>query len=57
MAKKMCPTCGCIIASSGYETGGVVFCCESCAKNEQCGCGCCGEETKTEKKPGRKCKK
>jgi hypothetical protein len=51
MAKKTCPTCGCIIASSGYETGGVVFCCEPCATNEPCGCGCCDEGTKTDKKP------
>jgi hypothetical protein len=57
MAKKICPTCGCVIASGGYETGGVVFCCEPCAKDEPCGCGCCNEEKKPEKKPRRKCKK
>ena len=57
MAKKTCPTCGCIIAASGYETGGVVFCCELCAKNEPCGCGLPDEGTKTEKKPSRKSKK
>ena len=42
MAEQICPTCGCLIAGEGYETGGVVFCCEPCAKGEPCGCGCCG---------------
>ncbi|GEM_PF-941075 len=43
MAEQICPTCGCLIAGEGYETGGVVFCCEPCAKGESCGCGCgCG---------------
>lgn len=41
MAEQICPTCGCLIAGEGYETGGVVFCCEACAKGESCGCGCC----------------
>jgi hypothetical protein len=41
MAEQICPTCGCLIAGEGYETGGVVFCCEPCAKGEPCGCGCC----------------
>jgi hypothetical protein len=49
MAKKTCPTCGCVIASEGYETGGVVFCCEPCASGN--------EKKKPEKKPRRKCKK
>ena len=41
MAEQICPTCGCLIAGEGYETGGVTFCCEPCAKGESCGCGCC----------------
>ena len=40
MAEQICPTCGCLIAGEGYETGGVVFCCEPCANGESCGCGC-----------------
>lgn len=55
MAEKTCPTCGCLIASEGFETGGVVFCCEDCANGEPCGCGCCGEEKKPKKKSTRKC--
>jgi hypothetical protein len=59
MAKKTCPTCGCVISSGGYETGGVVFCGEDCAKNTKgssCGCGCGGKK-KPEAKPKGKCKK
>ena len=41
MAEQICPTCGCLIAGEGYETGGVVFCCEDCAKDESCGYSCC----------------
>jgi hypothetical protein len=41
MAEQICPTCGCLIAGEGYETGGVVFCCEPCAQGESCGYGCC----------------
>jgi len=60
MAKKICPTCGCVISSGGYETGGVVFCGEDCAKNPKassCGCGCSGEVKKPAAKPKGKCKK
>ena len=57
MAKKTCPKCGCVIASGGYETGGVVYCGEDCAKgNTSCGCGCGGAK-KAEAKPKGKCKK
>ena len=57
MAKKTCPTCGCVIASGGYETGGVVFCGEDCAKKgASCSCGCGGVK-KTAAKPKGKCKK
>jgi hypothetical protein len=57
VVKKTCPTCGCVIASGGYETGGVVFCGEDCAKKgASCGCGCGGAK-KAEAKPKRKCKK
>jgi hypothetical protein len=43
MTEQICPTCGCLISGEGYETGGVVFCCEPCAKDESCGCGCCAD--------------
>jgi hypothetical protein len=57
MAKKTCPTCGCVIASGGYETGGLVFCGEDCAKKgASCSCGCGGAK-KAEAKPKGKCKK
>jgi hypothetical protein len=49
MAKKTCPTCGCVIASGGYETGGITFCCEPCAIGN--------EKKKPVKKPKKKCKK
>jgi hypothetical protein len=56
MAKKTCPTCGCVIASGGYETGGVVFCGEDCAKKgASCGCGCGAK--KPAAKPQKKSKK
>jgi hypothetical protein len=45
MEERICPTCGCLIASEGYETGGVVFCCEDCAN---------AEEGKNEKEPPKK---
>ena len=45
MAEQICPTCGCLIANEGYETGGVVFCCEPCAKGEPCGCGAPASES------------
>jgi len=49
MAEQICPTCGSLIDGEGYETGGVVFCCEPCAKGESCGCGCgCGCGTAAE---------
>jgi len=51
MAKKTCPTCGCIIASEGYETGGVTFCCEPCAEGSE------KKKKTSEKKPRKKCKK
>ena len=58
MAKKTCPVCGCVIASGGYETGGVVYCGEDCAKGNvscDCGCGCGGK--KPAAKPQKKGKK
>ena len=56
MAKKTCPVCGCVIASGGYETGGVTYCCEECASGEPCSnCGCeCGGAKKAPAKPKRK---
>jgi len=44
MEEKICPVCGCVIASEGYETGGVVFCCESCANDEHYTYSCCDED-------------
>ncbi len=44
--QKACPDCGCLIAGEGYETGGVVFCCEPCAEGDPCQCGCCSQPEK-----------
>ena len=41
MAEQICPVCGCTIAGTGYETEGVVYCCEPCATSSPCECGCC----------------
>lgn len=56
MAKNTCPVCGCVIASGGYETGGVVYCGEDCAKkNVSCGCGCGTKKTPAKpQKTGKK---
>jgi len=48
--KQICPVCGCAIGSNAYEKEGVTYCCEPCATNGVCECGCC-TETKTTKKP------
>ena len=40
MANEICPVCGCFIASGGYEIGAAVFCCELCAEDGPCDCGC-----------------
>lgn len=48
MAERICPVCGCVIEGTGYEKGGVTYCCEPCASgNGACECQCCyvaGEE-------------
>jgi len=41
MAEQLCPVCGCHIAVSGYESEGVVYCCEPCASSSPCECDCC----------------
>jgi hypothetical protein len=41
MAEQICPVCGCHIAGSGYESEGMVYCCEPCASSSPCECGCC----------------
>ena len=41
MAEQICPACGCHIAGTGYETDGMVYCCEPCAGSSPCECGCC----------------
>ncbi len=41
MAEQLCPACGCTIAGSGYQSGGVIYCCEPCASGDPCECGCC----------------
>jgi hypothetical protein len=48
MANETCPVCGCFVASGGYEIGSAVFCCELCAEDGPCGCGCGGEDQKYE---------
>ena len=41
MVEQLCPACGCHIAGSGYESEGVVYCCEPCASGSTCEGGCC----------------
>ena len=41
MAEQICPACGCHIAGTGYETEGVVYCCEPCSTSSPCECSCC----------------
>ncbi len=42
--EEICPACGCFSGSDAYEREGVVYCCEPCALNDECECGCCEEE-------------
>jgi hypothetical protein len=53
--QKTCPSCGCLIANEGYETGGVVFCCEPCSKGEPCDCGGSTTPKKPRSSGRRKC--
>ena len=41
--KQLCPACGCVIGSSAYNKDGKAYCCEPCASNKGCECGCCKE--------------
>jgi hypothetical protein len=51
---QICPACGCTITGGGYEKGGVKYCCEPCATDNACNCGCCKPVTgeKEESKTG-----
>ena len=42
--EQICPSCGCVSNADAYEKDGVVYCCEPCAENDQCECGCCAAE-------------
>lgn len=44
MADLLCPECGCPIGDDAYEMDEVTYCCEACATDGQCECGCCEEE-------------
>ncbi len=46
MAEQVCFECGCEIGDRVYETDGYLYCCEPCATDAECECGCmgCGEE-------------
>ncbi len=44
MEEQVCPECGCEIDEEACEVNGIVYCCEPCAVNDQCECGCCAEE-------------
>lgn len=48
MAEQLCPACGCGIVGSGYETEGVIYCCEPCAWGGPCECGCCAPSEEPE---------
>lgn len=49
MAAQLCPACGCEVGEEAFEEDGVVYCCESCATDGQCECGCCEAEEKEER--------
>jgi hypothetical protein len=41
MVEQLCPVCGCpVVVGKGYEKDGVLYCCESCANEGRCSCGC-----------------
>ena len=52
MTMQFCPTCGCIIGNEAYEKEGIAYCCEPCANESPCQCGCC-KTVKVEKKPAK----
>jgi hypothetical protein len=41
MTKQICTTCGCFFEGEGFEKDGKAYCCEPCAEDGQCECGCC----------------
>jgi hypothetical protein len=51
MVNKLCPVCGCTVDENSYEKDGVLYCCESCATEGRCSCGC---QTVVEKEPKTK---
>jgi hypothetical protein len=42
--QQVCPVCGCPIGEDAYEENGLLYCCEPCATQGQCECGCCEVE-------------
>ncbi len=44
--KQICPVCGCVVGSDAYNKDGVTYCCEPCATQNECECGCCKEAKK-----------
>jgi hypothetical protein len=47
--EQICPACGCFVVGVGFRKAGKVYCCEPCAEESQCACGCCAP-----RKAGRK---
>ena len=44
--KPICPVCGCDIDAAASNKDGVTYCCEPCAANRECDCGCCNKGVK-----------
>lgn len=42
--EQLCPSCGCFSDTDAYEKSGILYCCEPCAVEDECGCGCWDEE-------------
>ncbi|MGD9116674.1 MAG: metallothionein [Dehalococcoidia bacterium] len=49
MAEQRCPVCGCAVDENSYEKDGVLYCCETCATEGWCPCGCEGSVKELEK--------
>ena len=47
-AEQVCPVCGCQLGEHPYKKGEVLYCCEPCATDAQCECGCCEIKEKTD---------
>ena len=43
MPEEKCPGCGCEIGENAWEKDGKTYCCQPCADEESCICGCCDE--------------